>query len=240
MTQSQSQTQLTSPILILGMHRSGTSCLTGCLQEAGLFLGDVNTEAGSNKKGNRENKAIMEHHEAILNRVGATWDRPPVITLPWTRQETKHLLSLLSAYQNVEIWGVKDPRTLFLLDGWKKVTTPKFVGTFRHPQEVAASLVSRAKKWGQVMDMEMGYDLWAAYNKKLLSIHDSQPFDIIQYDVASRIYNYKIIRIALKFGLLPPVTSGFRQEDLRNEEAADLNVPPRLKDIWEDLNDRAI
>jgi len=33
--------QISPPILILGMHRSGTSCLAGCLEEAGLYLGDV-------------------------------------------------------------------------------------------------------------------------------------------------------------------------------------------------------
>ena len=31
----------TAVICILGMHRSGTSSLAGCLQEAGLELGDV-------------------------------------------------------------------------------------------------------------------------------------------------------------------------------------------------------
>ena len=30
-------------VCILGMHRSGTSCLTGSLQQAGLFLGDCHT-----------------------------------------------------------------------------------------------------------------------------------------------------------------------------------------------------
>jgi len=48
--------QISPPILILGMHRSGTSCLAGCLEEAGLYLGDVNLKAGFNKKGNRENR----------------------------------------------------------------------------------------------------------------------------------------------------------------------------------------
>ena len=37
-------------VMILGMHRSGTSMLAGSLQEAGLALGDVLTEAPYNPK----------------------------------------------------------------------------------------------------------------------------------------------------------------------------------------------
>ena len=42
-------------ILMLGMHRSGTSCLTGIMQALGVHLGEVFTESTWNKKGNREN-----------------------------------------------------------------------------------------------------------------------------------------------------------------------------------------
>jgi len=40
-------TSSSQAVLILGMHRSGTSCLAGSLQEAGLYLGEVNTAARS-------------------------------------------------------------------------------------------------------------------------------------------------------------------------------------------------
>lgn len=40
-------------VIVLGMHRSGTSCLTGLLQQAGVALGNVVKEAAHNKKGNR-------------------------------------------------------------------------------------------------------------------------------------------------------------------------------------------
>jgi len=226
--------------MILGMHRSGTSCLTGCLEDAGLYLGEVNTEAGFNKKGNRENKDIMEHHEAILNRVGAAWDNPPQIDPEWTLEETKSLSGLLRAYENKDVWGVKDPRSLFLLGGWMSVTSPRYVATFRHPEEVAASLVHRAQIWEQSMDMDKAYGLWAAYNKKLLSVHKDHPFDIIRYDIAPKIYHYKIIRIALRLGLNPPSSNNFREESLHNQQKTDLTMPAPLKAIWEELNDLAI
>ena len=55
-----------SPIAILGMHRSGTSCLAGSLQEAGIYLGDVVTSAAHNQKGNRENVHSMMMCWAIV------------------------------------------------------------------------------------------------------------------------------------------------------------------------------
>jgi len=232
--------QISPPILILGMHRSGTSCLAGCLEEAGLYLGDVNLKAGFNKKGNRENRKIMEHHDAILARIEAAWDNPPSEDPIWNNDEKTHLIKLLSAYDNETIWGVKDPRVLFLLEGWYSITKPKFVGTFRHPQEVVASLVHRSKVWNQPMDIEKAFALWAAYNAKLLSVHNEQAFDIIRYDIETKIYNQKIIKMASKLGLRPATSNSFREEELHNQNTTDLSIPAEYKWIWEALNDLTI
>ena len=64
-------------ICILGMHRSGTSSLAGCLQEAMLGLGDVVESAPHNLKGNRENLAIRGLNDDFLAYSNGAWDRPP-------------------------------------------------------------------------------------------------------------------------------------------------------------------
>jgi hypothetical protein len=64
-------------VLILGMHRSGASCLAGSLQEAGLYLGEVKTAAPHNAKGNRESRAIMALQDDLLRANGGDWDTPP-------------------------------------------------------------------------------------------------------------------------------------------------------------------
>ena len=53
-------------ILILGMHRSGTSCLAGSLQQQGVYLGEVHEWNPHNLKGNRENPHIMALNEGLL------------------------------------------------------------------------------------------------------------------------------------------------------------------------------
>ena len=65
-----------STIIVLGMHRSGTSALTGTLEKAGLQLGSVIEEAPDNLKGSRESRSIMLLHEDILERNGGSWDNP--------------------------------------------------------------------------------------------------------------------------------------------------------------------
>lgn len=228
------------PVMILGMHRSGTSCLTGCLEQAGLFLGKVNTEAGFNKKGNRENREIMTLHDQILKRVNASWDSPPDEVPDWTPSEEAHLESLLEDYEGKEKWGVKDPRSLFTIKGWESMTTPQFVGTFRHPREVAASLVYRAKSWAQPMELEKAYRLWGAYNSRLLDIHKESAFNIIRYDIDPNNYRKKLSIVMESLGLDKDGSNDFREERLHNQNAKDESVPSELKSIWEALNDIAL
>ena len=228
------------PVMIMGMHRSGTSCLTGCLEQAGLYLGNVNTEAGFNKKGNRENRDIMNLHDQILKRNGASWDNPPDHLPDWAPSEISSLETLLKDYEGKEKWGVKDPRSLFTLKGWESVTSPKFVGTFRHPKEVADSLVYRAKSWAQPMEIEKAYDLWAAYNSRLLELHENQPFNVIRYDIDLKSYREKLSQIMETLELDMRSPNDFRDERLHNQQVEEESVPANIKHIWEALNDIAL
>ena len=74
----------------------------------------------------------------------------------------------------------------------------------------------------------------------MISVHQAQPFDIIRYDISPRLYNLKLISLALKLGLNPVVNNSFREETLHNHHRDEQNVPEGLKSIWESLNDLAI
>ena len=229
-----------SPILILGMHRSGTSCLAGSLEIAGLYLGNVNTQAGFNKKGNRENNAAMKLHEAILNRVDAAWNMPPLDEPKWTNAEIANLETLLKEFQDNDPWGLKDPRILFILDGWMQLTKPRFIGTFRHPEQVAASLMNRAQHWQQAMNLETALNLWAVYNQRMLALHTVENFDIIRYDIEPNLYHKKLIKAGHKFGIDVPDTPRFRETALHNQKGSAVNISKKHHSIWEALNDIAI
>ena len=56
---------VTAPVAIVGMHRSGTSCLAGCLEDLGLTLGKVNRAAPHNLKGNNENPRFWDRKSVV-------------------------------------------------------------------------------------------------------------------------------------------------------------------------------
>ena len=93
-------------VAILGMHRSGTSCLTGLLQEVGVFLGTVATKSDWNLKGNRENPGIMALHEELLGLNGGSWDAPP-ISVTWPHRSRLARDAIIQSYENVPLWGFK-------------------------------------------------------------------------------------------------------------------------------------
>jgi hypothetical protein len=64
-------------ITVLGMHRSGTSALTGCWRAAGVHLGTVAERSRYNPKGNQESESIRRLHDALLERCGGSWFEPP-------------------------------------------------------------------------------------------------------------------------------------------------------------------
>jgi hypothetical protein len=159
------------------MHRSGTSCVTGLLKEAGVFLGDVAEKSPWNLKGNQENSRIMAMHTELLRLNGGSWDAPPATVL-WP-EESQHIRdAIIESYHHAPLWGFKDPRTLLVLDGWlKALPNLQLVGVFRHPVLVAESLQRRNH-----FPFEKSLTLWLIYNRTLLAYHDRYKFPILSFD----------------------------------------------------------
>jgi hypothetical protein len=218
-------------IAVVGMHRSGTSCLAGCLEDCGLHLGAVNRAAEYNRKGNNENEALRAVHEAIFARIGASWDRPPPTPVVWTRDERAAVRALLAGYAGSPAWGFKDPRSLFLLDGWFELLPElRLVGTFRHPLEVAASLAHRDH-----FDPGRALALWAAYNQALLDWRGRIRFPVIFYDADAPRYLAEVRAAAAALGLNAAADIAFREESL-NHNVATSAPPGNLAPLWDRLH----
>lgn len=198
---------------MLGMHRSGTSCLTGMLEDAGVFLGKVSKQNPHNKKGNQENPDIMRLNDAVLTANGAAWDHPPEGEVSWGQEQKDALQAILSQYRGHPTWAFKDPRTLFTLSGWRAALPElRFIGTFRHPGAVAQSLHRRGK-----MSPERGFGLWLRYNQRLLQYHAEQRFDLLCFDLAPQAYMQAATRAFGRLGLDASHTAfAFFEEQLRN------------------------
>lgn len=182
-------------LCVLGMHRSGTSCLTGSLQEAGLYLGDCHTWNPHNLKGNRENQDIVDINDRVLADNDAAWDCPPT-RIAWTEVHREMVRELFQAYGEHPLFGFKDPRTLLVLDGWKSVFPEmRFIGIFRHPNAVAQSLHNRSG-----MSQERGLELWYEYNKCLLRQYREAPFPILCFDDGQEEFQRRLHRVLVSMG----------------------------------------
>src|SRR5215472_16677028 len=131
-------------ICVLGMHRSGTSCLTGLLEDAGVYLGGVSKKNPHNLKGNQENLKVMHLHNEVLAGNDGSWDRPPAGAARWSDAQRALLREIVKEYAGHGRWAFKDPRTLFTLPAWQELLPDlAYIGTFRHPGAVAQSLHRR-------------------------------------------------------------------------------------------------
>ena len=225
------------PVVILGMHRSGTSCLTGSLQEKGLYLGQVSRRGEFNRKGNRENGAIMQLNEDILVGSGGRWDKPPP-SVSWSEQHVPRRDEIVARFEAATpgLWGFKDPRLLFTLPFWQaRLPRLTFVASFRHPRDVACSLRVRNQMSG-----EDALALWASYNRRLLDYLKQHEFQLVSFDVSAEEYLRAVARVADQLGLRSgagPAGSSFFDAELRHQTARDDSepLPEEVTEIYHEL-----
>ncbi len=165
-------------ISVIGMHRSGTSCLTGSLQAAGFYVGDVVESAPFNKKGNRENLEIRSINDEVLLHNNGAWDNPPD-NLSWSKELEKKRNELITKFYNQsQTWLFKDPRTTLTLPFWRDgIQELILIGVFRQPIAVAQSLVQREK-----INLSEAIKLWCAYNERIIAQFSENYFPLLCFD----------------------------------------------------------
>lgn len=160
---------MSTPVAILGMHRSGTSMIAQLLHHCGLHLGsrtDLIAANKDNEAGYWEHLAFTRLNETILQTAGGSWNQPPVLESDWSsapafaplRQTATQLIEGLAIHS---FWGWKDPRTSLTLPFWLNLLPDlRLVVCLRHPFEVAHSLSTRHDHW---LAYETGLTLWLDY-----------------------------------------------------------------------------
>src|SRR3954469_18425300 len=150
------------PIILLGMHRSGTSLIARLLDELGLFQGAELQE-------DHESVYFLEVNDLLLKRIGASWDNPApardflkdpkaldltarcVRADILSRKATGYLGGSRFKAGGIERldrpWGWKDPRTVFTLPLWLRLfPAAKLVYIVRNGVDVASSLRVREQR----------------------------------------------------------------------------------------------
>jgi hypothetical protein len=223
--------QVSRVVCILGMHRSGTSCLAGSLEEAGLYLGDVSRVGRHNAKGNRENDRVMALQEAVLVDSGGCWHRPPE-HVSWSDSHREERDAIIRSYADEPVWGFKDPRTMLLIDFWREaLPNLMIVSALRHPHSVAESL--RRRGGGSV---DNWLDLWATYNERLLALYEADPFPIVRFDLGDDAYRHSLAVAMDRLGIQAPARLAFFDPVLRHHETPPPDqLPERVSRLYESL-----
>lgn len=219
-------------LCVLGMHRSGTSCLTGSLQEAGLDLGECHTWNPHNLKGNRENQAIVDLNDAVLADNGGAWDCPPE-QVTWRSDRLDAARELMAGYAGSSHFGFKDPRTLLTLGGWQSLFPQMcFVGVFRHPADVAQSLHNRSG-----MPLDAGLSLWHEYNRRLLRQYRQGHFPLLCFDEEPAVFQDKLQQVLGDLGLDARAWRGeFYAQELKTARAdAGSSLPWPVRRLYRKL-----
>ena len=174
-------------VIALGMHRSGTSLLTGSLEAAELNLGEVNDAAPHNRKGNKENEAIRDLNDALLTKAGAAWDLPPDGQVRWDRADKERARLLVEPYiRAARPWGFKDPRTVWTVEGWLRLLPDaRMIGVFRHPSLVVRSLTARPG--ALAIESDEALRLWCAYNTELIRLQRTYGFPLLHFSAVETI-----------------------------------------------------
>ena len=242
-------------IVVLGMHRSGTSAITRGLEVLGAEFGPelMPAQEGDNEKGFWEDLGIYKINERVLEKIGSRWDA-------WSHFELdKNQLSLLAEEKQAAItllrnrvamhpvYAFKDPRTCSLLPFWQWVfeslenTRIHYLLAIRTPRSVAASLNRRND-----FPEKKSHVLWLRHNYAVLSTLPQKAFTVVDYDRLMAAPEKEVMRLAeaidmpesaIDQGALVEYTQNFLTGDLRHskfgvDDVAKIRDVPLIGDIY--------
>ncbi len=135
-------------ILVFGMHRSGTSVVSGIIQKLGIYGGeeqDLSSGNQWNPKGYWELKKLVNSNNRILRLLGRSWDHVLGVdeavlksNLDRIVRVREEILPELGILQKRGDWVIKDPRMCILFPVWAPVLqNPVAIVVVRNPLEVA-------------------------------------------------------------------------------------------------------
>ena len=162
-------------IMVLGMHRSGTSAATRVLNLLGVELGSrLMPPAPDNPTGFWEHLDAVEIHDRLLGNLGRSWDDFRPLPADWlhsapaqhAEQQIQQLIR--SEFSDTPLWAVKDPRLCLFVPLWERVLRslgiePCALIVLREPAEIARSLHER-----NAIPAALGEALWCRYTAEAI------------------------------------------------------------------------
>lgn len=219
-------------LLVLGMHRSGTSATSGALAHFGFDLGDrLVAAADDNPKGYFEHEPVVAIHEVFLETLGRRWCDPTALPEEaWTGEPAAVarraiVEAVTHDFHASPRWSLKDPRLSRLLPLWAPVWTTlgvqaSAIVVVRRPVEVAGSLARRDGFPALLSDL-----LWIRHTLEALRGAAGMPRACVEYsrmvaDPAATL-SAALARLGMApAGTVDPALTGFVDPAMNHHAAA--------------------
>ena len=185
-TQNLDERSARPALFVLGMHRSGTSAITGALRHCGVWVGeeteltDANVE---NPLGFWERRDMRDLCDQMLHSAGADWWKiasfePRAIPRAALAEQRRKFEKIVSELDKYQAWVLKEPRLCLLLPILRRyVKNPVCIHIYRNPLEVARSLQTR-----NGFSISAGLALWEVYNLHALKASEGLPRISLSYE----------------------------------------------------------
>jgi len=244
-------------IIVLGMHRSGTSAITRGLIVAGVSLGDSLRPAveGNNDKGFWEDRDFNNLNIQMLDSLNSDWHHvSPIknsdIQLLKVRGFFLRATELIQKKMSCNpVYGVKDPRMAKLMPFWRQVFSycnldVSYVIAIRNPLSVSKSLEKRDN-----IVPEKSFLLWLGHVISSLSESIGTKRLVIDYDQLMLFPDDQLKRLANHLELrldqdkLDIYKTNFLDNNLQhsifsqNDLTSDCSCPPFVQEIYKTLID---
>jgi hypothetical protein len=174
-------------VVVIGMHRSGTSATAGLLVRLGLTGprgDDLIPATRSNEAGHWESSQVVGCNARLLQAMGGIALAPPAVTVSWesapnyarTRDEA---LRWFATTDTGAPMMVKDPRFCSTLPFWRDVLPVPMAAVFvlRNPLNVARSLQAR-----DGVPVTLGLAAWDRSMRSAVQVLEDLPTLVLDYD----------------------------------------------------------
>jgi len=238
-------------LVIISMHRSGSSLTASLLQSAGLHIGRNLMEGNEqNVKGYYENLDFYNFHRRILASQGVDENG-------WTLQEEievedrfiEEAKEIVDKASVSGLWGWKEPRTTLFLEFWAELLPQaNFLLIYRSPWEVVESLYRQNHGLFKTQP-ELAVKLWMHYNQKIINFYNHSSSRCILVNTKTLIQNpaasIEAINQKFKLHLAPPDAriydpSLFRSQGLDSYRPCLIESQfPEAVNLYQELDARA-
>ncbi|MDC0612257.1 sulfotransferase, partial [Vibrio sp.] len=181
------------PVVVLGMHRSGSSAITEFLTVHGLYFGSEKDGIGKNKENERgfwERRDVRDLNDEILQSLNCDWDTISSFDISKIDEETRKKFVLKAKLihdklicESTNGYVLKEPRVCLTYPIWEEAfdgNESVIVFIHRNPIEIALSLEKRNN-----YEQSFSLNLWYRYIISALNCVKNKRVLFISYDELS-------------------------------------------------------